>query len=631
MKLFELFEKLCNLSKQKKLIFLVGLDFLITCVTYFVSFQVRFEQFFLDDSLLHSYTVSVLPYGVLTVVSLFFFNVYAGIIRFASIYESFVLVKGISIASFAGFVFFSVSQDFFGVPRSIFIINWAFQLLFIPGIRVIYRYLRSIALERKKGKISSKKTLIIGAGEAARLLIREIHNDFDSDIEIVGLLDDDLTKKNKLLNGYKVFGKIADLAEISKEKKADSVIIAIPSLSTKKTKEILAVCNRAGLKTQQVPKLSDIISGKVNISRIQTVSPVDLLGRDEVKLDETSILNMIGGQVVLISGAGGSIGSELCRQVLRFKPKELVCLDVSEFNLYQLKNEFDAKSLRTNIEYCIGDVRDKARLEEVFSKNMPKIVFHAAAYKHVPMMERNPLESVKVNVLGTKNMVDLSSDYQVENFVLISTDKAVNPTNVMGATKRVAEMVCQEKQKESKTIFSMVRFGNVLGSSGSVIPRFKEQIRNGGPVTVTHPEIIRYFMSIPEAAQLVIQAGTLGTGADVFVLDMGEPVKIVDLAKDLIKRSGLTLGEDIDIEFTGLRPGEKLYEELLHDKEKTIETYCEKIKRAKVSKAEGNFNIKLFNLFEVKEENLKDNLARIVLDYNFQSNYRSSVESRLTQ
>jgi FlaA1/EpsC-like NDP-sugar epimerase len=376
----------------------------------------------------------------------------------------------------------------------------------------------------------------------------------------------------------KVQGDIASLPKVVSRFGVRHVIIAMPSAHHQERRKALELANQLGLEVLTVPSIDDLMTGRLSISQIRRVDVEDLLGRDAVELDNSGLQGLIQGHAVLVSGAGGSIGSELCRQIVKFKPSTLICFDISEFALYQLEQELAGTS--TQLVYVVGDVKNAARLDQLLAKHQPKVVFHAAAYKHVPLMENeNVSEAFNNNVLGTYTLASACKKANVDKFVLVSTDKAVNPTNVMGATKRLAEMVCQGLQEAKGTRFVMVRFGNVLGSSGSVIPKFREQIKAGGPITVTHPEITRYFMSIPEAAQLVMQAGLMGAGGEIFVLDMGEPVRIVDLARDMIKLSGLQ-EDEIAIEFSGLRPGEKLYEELLADDEHTLPTPHEKLRIA---------------------------------------------------
>ncbi len=412
--------------------------------------------------------------------------------------------------------------------------------------------------------------LILGAGDAADALIRELSA--KRDWRVVGLLDDGALKQGRQIHGVPVRGRIDEVRRVAEALDVSHAIIAMPAASHTARRKAVNMATEAGLKVMTVPSFDDIMTGKVTVSQLRRVELDDLLGRDPVVLDSAGLSSLLAGKVVLVTGAGGSIGSELCRQIARFGPSRLVLFELSEYALYQIEQEFRRAHPQLAIVCAVGDTRNRRRVEQVLRDYRPSVVFHAAAYKHVPLMEEvNAWEAVQNNVLGTHTLASASVHHGVEKFVLISTDKAVNPTNVMGASKRLAEMVCQALQTAAATRFVMVRFGNVLGSAGSVIPKFRQQIAEGGPVTVTHPDITRYFMSIPEAAQLVLQAGYMGSGGEIFVLDMGEPVRIVDLAREMIRLSGLS-ESDIKIVFTGLRPGEKLYEEVLADDERTLPT-----------------------------------------------------------
>lgn len=420
--------------------------------------------------------------------------------------------------------------------------------------------------------------LLLGAGDAAIALLKDLAR--SEEWQVVGLLDGDAGIHGRELFGAKVLGDIAELPHFASLFGVRHVIVAMPSAAHKERRAAVETANRIGLIVLTVPSFDDLMGGKVSISQIRPVEVEDLLGREPVKLDDQGLYELLEERIVMVSGAGGSIGSELCRQIAKYQPSVLVCFDISEFALYKVEQEFNLSFPGLQVVYIVGDVKNDRRLKEVLLRYQPSVVFHAAAYKHVPLMENmNVHEALANNVLGTYTLAKACKETGVEKFVLISTDKAVNPANVMGASKRLAEMVCQGLQEKSGTQFVIVRFGNVLGSSGSVIPKFREQIAKGGPVTVTHPEITRYFMSIPEAAQLVMQAGLMSGSGEIFVLDMGEPVKIADLAQDMIRLSGLQ-AEDIEVVFTGLRPGEKLYEELLSDDERTLPTPHAKLRIA---------------------------------------------------
>ena len=456
--------------------------------------------------------------------------------------------------------------------------------IFIAIMMILYRFIirqilvfdvvnRGISINKE----NQKNLLIIGAGNAANEIIKTIHTKMAAEYNIVGIIDDNKNRLNMTVSGVKILGNRDDIVKICKEKKVEIIFFSIANIDNENKKDILRKCQDTNAKVRILPGLTDLINDKRLFDNLRDIEIEDLLGRDTVKLDNKNIENLIKNKVVLVTGAGGSIGSELCRQIVKYSPEKLVMLDIYENNLYDIEQELKPKYPKIKFEAVIASVRDKKRLEKVFEMYNPYLVFHAAAHKHVPLMENNPLEAIKNNVFGTYNVVNCSDKYKVKRFILISTDKAVNPTNIMGATKRICEMIVQAKNKVSDTEFAAVRFGNVLGSNGSVIPLFKKQIAEGGPVTVTHKEITRFFMTIPEAVELVLQAMTYANGGEIFVLDMGEPVKIYDLAVSLIKLSGLVPNQDIEIKFTGLRPGEKLYEELLMGEEGLEKTSHDKI------------------------------------------------------
>ena len=446
--------------------------------------------------------------------------------------------------------------------------------------RVVIRMLlnETLPAEKKNDEpVIAKRLLIIGAGRSSRDIIKAIREGLKNTYYIVGLIDDNPAKWNCSISGVKILGNRDKIQEVCKKYNVQEIFFSITNISPENKKELLHICQETNAKIRILPSTEDIIKNKNVLDSLKEVEIEDLLGRDPIKLDNNNIESLIKGHAILVTGGGGSIGSELCRQIVRFNPKQLIIFDIYENNAYEIQMELKRNYPELNLVTLIGSVRDKARLEHVFNKYRPNVVFHAAAHKHVPLMEDSPCEAIKNNVAGTLNVAEVSSKYKVERFVLISTDKAVNPTNVMGASKRLCEMIIQAINKESNTDFVAVRFGNVLGSNGSVVPLFKKQIAKGGPVTLTHKKITRFFMTIPEAAQLVLQAGVYAKGGEIFVLDMGEPVKIYDLAENLIKLSGFEPNKDIKIEVTGLRPGEKLYEELLMDEEGLKNTAHEKI------------------------------------------------------
>lgn len=505
------------------------------------------------------------------------FSLYRGIWRYASVAD----LRRIFFAVIAAVALIPLVLGLFRVnaivPRSVLVIDPILLILIMGGSRLLYRLWKENLLYGDF-HLQGEPVLVLGAGSAGIGLSKELAR--SREWHQVGFLDDDAHKQGHTLNGIKVLGKLDSLPYWAERLGVEQVIVAMPTAPHQVRKHVIDLANRNRIKAQMVPAFEDLLSGRVAISQLRAVELDDLLGRDPVQLDDVGLQELLTDKIVLVTGAGGSIGSELCRQIARFSLQKLVLFDASEFALYNIEQELNKKFPQLGIICLAGDVRDAARLEQVFVEYKPSVVFHAAAYKHVPLMEmHNAWQAVRNNVFGTWQVAQFAQKHGVEKFVLISTDKAVNPTNVMGTTKRLAEMVCQGLQLTSGTRFVIVRFGNVLGSNGSVIPKFREQIAKGGPVTVTHPDITRYFMSISEAAQLVMQAGYMGKGGEIFVLDMGEPVKIVDLARDLIRLSGLN-EDDIKIEFSGLRPGEKLYEELLADNEHTMPTPHPKLRIA---------------------------------------------------
>lgn len=448
----------------------------------------------------------------------------------------------------------------------------------VVGVRIIIRgILNSSIREQEKNDGKKYNVLIIGAGYAGREIIIAIQNTMKDKYNIVGIIDDDISKLNRYVLGVKVLGRRYNIPEIVKENEVDIIFFAISKIDSVSRRKVLEICQETGVKTRVLPTTEEVIDKQGAMNSLRDVQIEDLLGRDAIQLDNKNINSLIKEKTVLVTGGGGSIGSELCRQIIKYNPKKLIILDIYENNLYDIEIELKSEYPNASIEAVVASIRDKARLNEVFEEFKPEIIFHAAAHKHVPLMENNPLEAVKNNVFGTYNVVNCADEYKVEKFVLISTDKAVNPTNIMGASKRMCEMIVQAKNKVSKTEYVAVRFGNVLGSNGSVIPLFKKQIEKGGPVTVTHKDITRFFMTIPEAVQLILQAVTYAKGGEIFVLDMGEPVKIYDLAVSLIKLLGYEPNVDMPIEVTGLRPGEKLYEEILMAEEGLEATKHDKI------------------------------------------------------
>ncbi len=458
------------------------------------------------------------------------------------------------------------------MPRSWYVLDTIYLMILIGATRVSYRLIRLRRQNRTFPWAKRKKVMIVGGGEAGRSLIAEIQNSKYLDQKVACIIDDDPHKIGRYIKGVKVVGNRDTIKKYVKRYNIQQIILTIPSANAAKIRPIVDICQDTNCELMILPGVYQLVNGEVRASKLRPVNIDDLLGRDEVRINLNEVMDYVSGRVIMVTGGGGSIGSELCRQIAKHSPKQLIIFDIYENNAYDIQQELLREHPELDLVVLIGSVRDENRIDSIFEQYRPEIIYHAAAHKHVPLMEDSPNEAIKNNVLGTYNMVLMADRWKAKKFVQISTDKAVNPTNIMGASKRICEMIIQTYNKESDTEYVAVRFGNVLGSNGSVIPLFKKQIAAGGPVTVTHPEIIRYFMTIPEAVSLVLQAGAYAKGGEIFVLDMGEPVKILDLAKNMIRLSGYKVDQDIKIEFTGLRPGEKLYEELLMDEEGMTDT-----------------------------------------------------------
>ena len=558
--------------KRFRLPFIIGFYCILIVFSYYLSFLLRFDFSISAYTIFISKTLLILI--IIKIIVFYYFGLLHSSLRYVSIFDLWQVIKANSVASMGFFLIIAFIYRMVGYPRSIFVLDWGICLILIGGFKFSGRLLR----EKKSFslKFRNKKVIIIGAGEAGNLVLEECRRNPDMKLSVTGFIDDSIGKRNLQIQGVKVLGGREKIPEVVNKYAIEEIIIAIPSAEGKAIRDILGYCQIEGVKIKIVPGMYKILSGDLEI-KLRDVLPEDLLGREVVDINEDEIKSYTEGKVVLITGAGGSIGSELSRQIAGFFPQKLILWDHNENDIYFLERELQASYPNLSLKTVIGDIKDVSLLKYTFSKLRPQIVFHAAAFKHVPLMEKNVAEAFKNNVIGSRSLIYAAGHYNVERFVLISTDKAVNPTSVMGATKRVVEMVLQAKAKTSRTKFMAVRFGNVLGSNGSVVPFFKKQIEKGGPVTVTHPDAMRYFMSVHEAVRLVLQAGAIGKGGEIFILDMGEQIKIVDLAKNLITLSGFKPEKDIPIKFTGLRPGEKLREETLHDAERDKVTKHNKI------------------------------------------------------
>ena len=614
-----------NLDKTLwiKRIFMVLMDICIVILTSITALIVRFE---FSLSAVPKYYIGVvwssLPATLVIAIIVFYvFRLYSSLWVYAGVTELLYLAAACIVDTLLNTVtiLLNYRDQEYPLPRSWYFIYGTLLLAFMFISRYSYRAVRTF-FGKKVDEKNLKRVLVVGAGEAGNSIIKEISGSRFVNMHIVGFVDDDKSKIGKYMHGVKVLGDRNDIIEIANEYLVDEIIIAIPTASAKETKAILDICKQTGCELKRLPGMYQLVNGDVSISKLKDVDVNDLLGRDPITVDLDSIMGYVSDKVVMVTGGGGSIGSELCRQIASHNPKQLVIVDIYENTTYDIQQELKINYPDANVVTLIGSIRNVSRLESVFAQYKPDIVYHAAAHKHVPLMEVSPDEAVKNNVVGTWNVARMADKYGVKKFVMISTDKAVNPTNVMGATKRICEMIVQTYNEISKTDFVAVRFGNVLGSNGSVIPLFKRQIEAGGPVTVTDPNIIRYFMTIPEAVSLVLQAGAYAKGGEIFILDMGEPVKIDDLAKNLIRLSGYTLGVNMEIKYTGLRPGEKLYEELLMKEEGLQETDNKLIHIGKpIEFDKENF---FDNLEKLKEEaysetgNIRESLKKVVDTYH---------------
>jgi FlaA1/EpsC-like NDP-sugar epimerase len=574
---------------------------------------------------------------IIKIIIFYFFDLYRGMWRYTSVSDLLNIIKASSVSSLLVICIILFTHfRFIGFPRSAFIMDWCFTILLISGYRLGIRlYFEKVSSEKTPDMLTrqvftlffkkiteAKRLLIIGAGDGGEKIYREIQNNARLQYAVVGFLDDDLAKVGRKIHGIPVLGCISDIKKIAKKINANEALIAIPSATSKQMRNILVHCRESGIKFKTIPGMGELINGKVTVNTIREVDYRDLLGREMIKLDEDKIGSYLKGACVMVTGAGGSIGSELCRQICRFKPGRLVMYERAESPLYEIDHELKQGFGDIKTIPVLADVRDKEQLEKAFETNRPQTVFHAAAYKHVPMLEMQPWKAVDNNIQVTANLIEITNEFNVERFVFVSTDKAVRPANVMGASKRIAEMLIQSQNGcgLSHTKFMTVRFGNVVGSVGSVVPLFKKQIKKGGPVTVTHPEVTRFFMTIPEACQLILQAGAMGKGGEIFLLDMGTSIRIDDMARDLIRLSGFEPEVDINIEYIGLRPGEKLYEELIIEGEDVVPTSHEKIMVLKGMDCNLQIlNGKIHNLIQIAKDQqiatIKEKLKEIVPEY----------------
>lgn len=607
-----------QLLVRRFFLFLTDTFLLNACV--YLSLIMRFDVGIvsIEPQYISNYVENMLPYTIMSLLIFWLFRLYHSLWQYASIAEVYRIAEACIIVEVVHFLSNKIAGNM--LPRSCYFNAAIYLIIAICASRFMYRMIRTV-LNKYRNIKTSNNVMIIGAGEATNVIMREIQNSsYLANSNIACIIDDDRRKVGKYIRGVKVIGTRDKIKEAAKLYDIDEIIFAIPSASNEVKRDILNICKETDCTLKILPGVYQMVDGEINVNSIRNVDVLDLLGRDPIEVDIESIMGYVKDKVIMVTGGGGSIGSELCRQLVSHKPKQLIIFDIYENNAYDIQQELKINYPDANVVTLIGSIRNVSRLESVFAQYKPDIVYHAAAHKHVPLMEVSPDEAVKNNVVGTWNVARMADKYGVKKFVMISTDKAVNPTNVMGATKRICEMIVQTYNEISKTDFVAVRFGNVLGSNGSVIPLFKKQIEAGGPVTVTDPNIIRYFMTIPEAVSLVLQAGAYAKGGEIFILDMGEPVKIDDLAKNLIRLSGYTLGVDMEIKYTGLRPGEKLYEELLMKEEGLQETDNKLIHIGKpIEFDKENF---FDNLEKLKEEaysetgNIREYLKKVVDTYH---------------
>jgi len=625
--------KLSPLYKNFFIILIV--DILLVTGSLYFAYLVRFD-FIIDGKELQNFKKTLPFILIVKFVCFYFFDLYRGMWRYTSIIDLLNVIKASTISSLfiIGFILFKTRFE--GFSRSVFVIDWCLTILLISGFRLCVRlYFECFGghnfLEAVKPFLSGlftkklsnrKRLLIVGAGDCAEKIFRELKDNARLKYNVVGFLDDNPVKIGRKIHGISVLDFIENIKTVVKRTRVDEVLIAISSISAARMRTIVVLCSKSGVAFKTVPGIGELIDGRVTVSAIREVDYRDLLGREAVMLDEEEIDAHIKGRCVMVTGAAGSIGSELCRQVCRFRPKMIILYEIAESPLYEIDLELKRSFSDVIVVPVLADIQNKHELEKAIGANKPQIIFHAAAYKHVPMLELQPWKAVENNISGSATLIDLAKKFNVERFVFVSTDKAVRPTNVMGASKRVAEMIAKSYNKTdaSQTRFIIVRFGNVVGSVGSVVPLFKKQIARGGPVTVTHSDVTRYFMTIPEASQLILQAGSMGKGGETFLLDMGTPIKIDNMARDLIRLSGFEPDVDVKIEYIGLRPGEKLYEELITDGEDIVSTGHEKIMVLRGDGCDQTIlNARIKELIQIagdhNKEGIKAKLKEIVPEY----------------
>jgi FlaA1/EpsC-like NDP-sugar epimerase len=597
-------------TARRALIFLF--DLFSVCLSLYLAFFLRFDGDIppAEEKLMLTLLLIQAP---LRMTFLVWQGLYRGVWRYASVEDLMTIFRAMSLSSITIVAAVLFMLGFVDIPRSVFIIDWALAIILVGGVRFVARVLRANPLQYK----NSKRVLVIGADDAGESLLRSILFR-PKEYNVVGLVSDNPHKQKMRIHGVPVLGTRFELAGLVKKHRIHEIFIAMPTASAAVYRDIVSQCQSVNVRIRRIPAVRDILNGHVTINHLREVQLEDLLGREPVTLDNENVVSFLRGKIVLVTGAGGSIGSELCRQIVHFRPRLLLMLDQAESGLYHLDSGMRQNKIEVARELVISDIVDAIRVKEIFSKYRPTIIFHAAAHKHLPLMEMNKKEAVKNNVFGTRVLAEVAHDFSAEKFVMISTDKAVNPTSVMGASKRLAEMFLQGMAQRSNTAFITVRFGNVLGSDGSVLPLFRKQLMDGGPLTVTHPDIERYFMTIPEAVQLVLQAATIGKGGEIFILDMGQPIKIADLARNLITLTGYK-PEEIGIRFTGLRPGEKLFEELWSHEEKAQPTIYNKILVAQTAQLHS-VNGEVDDLQQLvnngTDEQVVDYLRRLVPNYN---------------